>query len=1037
MRPGRAVCTVALCIAGVVVACASPETEADSGYLPNQLAAPAPLTRAFAPRLSIPTRHAECRAEWKSGVVPPMTCEGSHALPTQGAISVTAQASNAIRQNVDPADLHTVALSDIIWDSGKGKTLDRSITYLSMASNSAGPNTYRVLSDLSAALLLRAERSQDVRDVFQAIEAADSALRMNASSLSALFNLALGLETAGIDEQAIATWRKYLANDSDSPWSSEAQLHLSRLQSARTAMATKPASRSIEALKDFGRSSPQSARLFGWNVLLPEWGRLILANRIDSANAIVNQVKAIGLAQREARGDQTLNEAVEAIERTRDDSTRRTLARAHVDYAAAIKLYQPQRSKSAALFESAWRQSGSSKPLQQWAGLYRAATLVYDGQVDSGLSRMMETYATSSEDDAALKATASWMIGTTLIRQGQYEKALGRFVVASTLFTRCGENENATIQRLLAADAQFKVGDAIAAYATVLEALRNLRGYEPSVWTHSILAVLAAAASADGLYGAALRLQTEGLSAAESLHQPIYEAEARLGRARIAIAADRELARRDVDSAAAIISRTGDPNAQRWFRADLSLARAETAKPGLKRTHLRSLDSAFVTFDSLKNKIRILETLLARADAFLDAGRISAARTDLSNAASLVRSEHDAITSAVLRQSILSLAQDVFARAVLLAVAEGDSAGALTLLEQSRSTFSPGGTRYRHMDALSRFPAGMTALNYLAVSDTLLIWVVNAGGTHLVRRSLGGFQVEDSVTQLLSSLESGSGIRSKRLLNALSNQLISPISAFINNGDQLVMIGGGWISATPFAALRDASKDRYLIEDHAIAFASSMLSPSDRQSRNSARRALVVSDPTLPANQRWATIKDAASEGSDVAAIYPGASVLTKDKATPVAALNAVSKASVFHFAGHAVADPLRPMDSYLALSPSLPGDSSGRLTAEMIQRSRLNNVQLVVLSACETVRPSHLKRGETGALPLAFLAAGAKEVVGSTWRVEDRATRQLLTEFHRTYAQSGDAVDALRDSQIGMIRSSQAAMASPAAWAGFHVQVH
>jgi CHAT domain-containing protein len=929
-----------------------------------------------------------------------------------------------------------VALSDLIWDSGRGKTLDRSISYLTMASNSNGPYQDRALSDLSAALLIRAERSQDVRDVLQAIEAADSALRIDQSSLPALFNLAVALETAGIDDQAVTAWKDYLTKDDASQWSREAHLHLSQLQLARRVVPKLPTGRSINELSAFAKSSPQPARVYGWNVLLREWGQLTLANKLDSANIVLSQIRAVSAGLREARGDQTLGAAADAIEHAADNSSRRALAQAHIDYANGQASYQTQRTKSAGLFQSALRGSSYSKVLGKWASLYYGATLVYDGDISTGLSRMTEAYSIAGAQEPALKATASWMMGTTLLRQGQYETALDRFVAASKLFDQCGERENATVLRLLAADAQFKLGDAITAYATTLDALRSLRTYERSVWTHSILAVLASAASTDGLHGAALRLQTEGLRAAESLDQPIYVAEARLARARVAISRDRDLARRDVDSAAAIISRTGDPDAQEWFRADLALTRSETANPGSKQFHIRSLDSAFATFDGRKNKIRVLETLIARADAQIEAGQFGAARSNLLRAALILRSEHDATASAVLRQSVLSLGQDVFARAAALAIAEADTVGGLMLLEASRATFS-WGRRDEPSDAMSRLPDGITALNYLTMSDTLFIWVVNDGGTHLIRRRLDGFQIEDSVAQLLNSLESGADARSNAILIALSNQLISPITEFINNGDRLLVAGGGWVSAMPFAAMRDQVRNRYLIEDHPIAFASSMRFRINPRSRGSVNSAVVVSEPVLPESRNFAVIRGAASEGAEVAAFYSGASVLTKKNATPSAALAAASKSSVFHFAGHAVADPLRPMDSYLALSAELPNDSTGKLTAEMIQRTRLNNVQLVVLSACETVRPSHFEHGETGALLLAFLAAGAKEVVGSTWRVDDRATHTLLTEFHRTYARKRDAVAALRHSQLKMIHSTQAWISAPSAWAGFHVQVH
>ena len=1029
----------ALLLVGAV-ACTSSENETDSAYLPNQLGSAAPVPRSLVPRVSVSTRFTKCDSEPGNLTISAMTCGNESLLPTQQVLSVTAAASAKIDSTTDPSALHTVALSDMIWGNASGKTLDRSISYLSMASQTASSRKDQVLSDLSAALLVRAGRSQDVRDVFQSIEAAEAALSINKSSLAALFNLGLAFETAGIDRQAVDTWKRYLAVDPDSPWSNEVRLRLTRLQSARVPLRTIPVDRSLVMLRQFAKSSPQQARLYGWEVLLRQWGELVIANDLDSAQRIFQQAGEIVAGLRDVRGDGTLGSAVAVIQATQDKNRLKTLALAHVTYARAQETYKAgHRAAARAMFDSVERESHDSEALRSWTRLYRAATLVYTGDVVNGLRAMNRVVSTVKPQDVALKANATWMIGTTQLRQGQYEKALNDFLSASVMFESCGEHEYSRVMQILAADAQFKLGDAITAYATAVQALRSLRGYKPSVWTYTILAVLAAAASTDGLPDAALLIQTEGVAAASALGQPVYIAEARLVRARLSSGRRRDVIMRDIDSAAAIIRTMPDEGMRAWFHADLVLTRIEADAAPPAPAYRNSVDSAVATFEKLGNKLRLLAALIVRANWSLTDGNMPRARNDLELAVGLIQAEHDSITKASLRQSVLRSGQSVFARAVSLAVSQGDTIGGLKLLEQSRAIFSAAPQRTREARPLqTRIPSGTTAINYMALSDTLFVWVVNQRGTRLLRRELSGFQIGDSVSRLLDALESGAMRESTDgTLKRLYTILIAPIKNLWDPDHKLVFVGDGWVGAMPFGAVTDPVTQRYLIEDHAIAFAPTLPGSLNVRPGLGAKSALIVSDALPARGTKLETLEAAPSEARDIAALYPGATVLIKEKASGRAVLNAAATKSIFHFAGHAVTDELRPMESYLALSPESNGDTTGRLSAETIQRSRLNNLELVVLSACETVRPSQFGRGETGALLLAFLAAGAKEVVGSTWKIDDRSTGSLLTKFHRAYVRRGDAAEAMRIAQIEMIRSNDRINTSPSAWAGFHVQVY
>lgn len=107
--------------------------------------------------------------------------------------------------------------------------LTRAIAELDAASG-ADPRNARILSDLSAAYYVRAERQGRKDDYTQALAAARRAIALDSRLLEARFNLALATEQAGSPADARAAWEAYLQQDSSSPWAGEARRHLTDLQ---------------------------------------------------------------------------------------------------------------------------------------------------------------------------------------------------------------------------------------------------------------------------------------------------------------------------------------------------------------------------------------------------------------------------------------------------------------------------------------------------------------------------------------------------------------------------------------------------------------------------------------------------------------------------------------------------------------------------------------------------------------------------------------------------------------------------------------
>ncbi len=102
---------------------------------------------------------------------------------------------------------------------------DRAITSLEAAARDRS-NDARVLSDLEAAYLVRAELTGSDKNAALALAVADRAIAADRLLPEALFNRALALERVQRAEDARAAWQAFLAIDNTSGWADEARAHL-------------------------------------------------------------------------------------------------------------------------------------------------------------------------------------------------------------------------------------------------------------------------------------------------------------------------------------------------------------------------------------------------------------------------------------------------------------------------------------------------------------------------------------------------------------------------------------------------------------------------------------------------------------------------------------------------------------------------------------------------------------------------------------------------------------------------------------------
>ena len=110
-------------------------------------------------------------------------------------------------------------------------------------------------------------------------------------------------------------------------------------------------------------------------------------------------------------------------------------------------------------------------------------------------------------------------------------------------------------------------------------------------------------------------------------------------------------------------------------------------------------------------------------------------------------------------------------------------------------------------------------------------------------------------------------------------------------------------------------------------------------------------------------------------------------------------------------------------------GVDDGILTAREIAQLDFKGLELVVLSACQTAMGEVTGEGVFG-LQRGFKKAGAEAILMSLWKVDDRATSKLMTEFYQHWATGASIHQSLEHAK--KVLRSHPEFNDPTYWAAF-----
>lgn len=266
---------------------------------------------------------------------------------------------------------------------------------------------------------------------------------------------------------------------------------------------------------------------------------------------------------------------------------------------------------------------------------------------------------------------------------------------------------------------------------------------------------------------------------------------------------------------------------------------------------------------------------------------------------------------------------------------------------------------------------------------------------------------------------------------SLYNLLVAPVEDRLVSGRTIMFEPDEVLAMIPWEALVDPSS-RYLAERGPIIVSPGMYRVMHlRQATevNADAPALIVSVPAAP-EENLTPLADAEFEARSVAGAFHAARALYGADATLAAIRLGIRGASVFHFAGHAVASPQR--SGLVLAEPDSSGSRSRLVDAGSLGSPETSSLRLAVLSACNSNGDTDLDSG-TEPLAESLLRLGVPHVVASRWSVDSRATAELMKRFYADLLVGGDVAKAMHTARMAL--AAQPAWAHPYYWAAFELR--
>jgi CHAT domain-containing protein len=272
----------------------------------------------------------------------------------------------------------------------------------------------------------------------------------------------------------------------------------------------------------------------------------------------------------------------------------------------------------------------------------------------------------------------------------------------------------------------------------------------------------------------------------------------------------------------------------------------------------------------------------------------------------------------------------------------------------------------------------------------------------------------------------------------LYETLVTPAESMIPKDSKVLIIPDGVLNGLNFETLLTpgSGNSHYWIEDVTIRNASSirMLAGVKPDPSPANKKLLLIGNPVITGTG-YDNLVNAFAEIRGIEKHFPKDSqtVVTQSGAIPASYLESKPEQfSYIHFVAHGTASRLDPLDSAVVLSPTPDNPGNFKLYARDIMNDPLH-ARLVTISSCYgSGLRAYAGEGLVG-LSWAFLRAGAHNVIGALWEVNDASTPLLMDRLYAGLEAGSTPDDALRAAKLSLIHSP-AVYRKPLYWGGFQL---
>ncbi len=403
-------------------------------------------------------------------------------------------------------------------------------------------------------------------------------------------------------------------------------------------------------------------------------------------------------------------------------------------------------------------------------------------------------------------------------------------------------------------------------------------------------------------------------------------------------------------------------------------------------------------------------------------GDLGAAEEAMTRAVELAEGLRERLSDRDLRSTYIGYVQNryEFLIEVLLELDKGDGRRAFAISERARARAmveALGDAGIKGAEAAATLTVEEVQQRVLDADTTLVEYALGEKASHLfvvtragvTHRTLPGRAVLEATAR--RAYEAYRQPEGKPDGAALARLLLPGVRA-----KRLLIVADGALQYLPFVAFAPA--ETVVLAPSASAVAALRALPVA-----GGKGIAVFADPVAP---QLARLAFARMEGEGIVGLAPKGQVSLAVGAAATRAAVLGARAGILHFAAHSLLDTARPERTELVLS-------GGSLRLRDIYNMRVP-ARLVVLSACQTALGKEMKREGLLGLARAFQQAGVPRVVASLWKVDDRATAELMKEFYVGMLRDGrPAAEALREAQRRL--AAKARWQHPYFWAGFVLQ--